>query len=121
MELTAQQTQKKEEILKKREAIDKAREELRRLLQEHSHTAERRDDSAVCTICGARLGWGCDKSPDGVCHYFTELDPNDDHVTPLVKLIDGSSYTLTDPYNLKQLNYQTHDRCLFCGWPEERS
>jgi len=66
------------------------------------------------------LGWWCDESPDNTCHYFTEVDPIDDQPTAIVKLLNNSDHVLTDTFNLKNLNFQTMDRCLFCGEPEER-
>lgn len=36
------------------------------------HVYEKRDNTAVCVICGHKGGWWCEKSPDNVCAYDTD-------------------------------------------------
>ena len=88
------------------------------------------DDSsgAVCAICGIGFGWWCPDSPDHACHYFTVGSPRaswcDDYLPDddtaenqgKVKLLTGEFVTSPehDP------KYETDDRCLWCGQPNER-
>ena len=70
--------------------------------------------SAVCTQCNKYYGWRCKKSPDGVCHYFTQPKGKS------VPLIDGTydnKKFKTKNYNQE---YETEDLCLYCGHPDER-
>ena len=39
---------------------------------------------AKCLICGERLGWRCTKSPDHVCHYYS----NDGKVVLIDNTVD---------------------------------
>lgn len=105
---------------RERSLIKRLKYELSLVLKTHMHVAKRSHDSAICAICDEDLGWWCDESPDNTCHYFTEVDPIDDQPTAIVKLLNNSDHVLTDAFNLKNLNFQTMDRCLFCGEPEER-
>ena len=100
--------------------LHRLRHEIRDLMRHHRHVAEEIEgmESAQCAICGERLGWWCSESPDNTCHYFTEV--SDDEPTAIVKLLNGLYHVLEDAFNLKNLNHQTTDRCLFCGLPEER-
>jgi hypothetical protein len=65
---------------------------------------------ATCAICGREFGWWCPDSPDNVCHYFTVGTQGK------VKLLAGEFVTSPehDP------EYETDDRCLWCGQPNER-
>lgn len=65
--------------------------------------------NSVCLICGMGFGWRCKKSPDSVCHYFSDANG-------VVSLINGESITIPDP----EPEYQGEDGCLFCGHPNER-
>lgn len=64
--------------------------------------------------CDKSFGWRCKKSPDGVCHYFSEDGK--------VELIDGTTVTVPADVDghVNDPNYETEDSCLFCGHPEER-
>jgi hypothetical protein len=73
-------------------------------------------DSAWCRVCARTFGWRCPDSPDGVCHYFTVEGPGDPPDLR-VELIDGRQVKLPEGVDT---SYQTHDRCLYCGLPEER-
>jgi len=66
---------------------------------------------ATCDICEKDFGWWCDKSPDHVCHYFTEPY---DAKNGKVLLVSGKK--IKPPAH----KYESLDNCLFCGEPEER-
>ena len=65
--------------------------------------------SSVCLGCGQHFGWRCKKSPDGVCHYFSEDGK--------IELIDGTNVPVSEGHDDQ---YETDDTCLFCGMPDER-
>lgn len=73
---------------------------------------------ADCIDCGQHFGWRCKKSPDGVCHYFT--DPRG----KAISLINGKQHLINDPQfpldGTYDPEYETDDCCIFCGHPEER-
>ena len=83
-------------------------------------TQEQLDDEwmseiANCVICGTSHGWRCKKSPDGVCHYFSnngkvQLTGNRECDVPQ-KDEYGEDY---DAEN------ESDDWCIFCGHPDER-
>jgi hypothetical protein len=61
-----------------------------------------------CQICGDKLGWACEESPDGVCHFDSEEGR--------VKLVDGTDVPMPeDGYDNQQ-----NQCCLFCGDFDER-
>jgi len=65
--------------------------------------------SSGCLGCGQYFGWRCKKSPDGVCHYFSEDGK--------IELIDGTTVPVAESHDP---DYETDDGCLFCGMPDER-
>lgn len=69
--------------------------------------------SAQCTKCNTCYGWRCLKSPDGVCHYFTNPKGKK------VELINGKDTKLfkTQDYDPE---YESDDFCLYCGLPDDR-
>jgi hypothetical protein len=98
---------------------------------------------AHCEICGEGFDWRCKRSPDGVCHYYTDSDGDDDKRT--VRLIDKTVVPYGEdevrayykdgwaPEEIKELeaeqgpslyehdpHNETDDCCLFCGHPDER-
>ena len=65
--------------------------------------------SAACSICNKDFDWWCSKSPDNLCHYFTDSDGT-------VTLNNGKK--VRPPKH--DIHYETSDCCLYCGNPEER-
>jgi len=65
---------------------------------------------AHCLICDNGFGWRCIKSPDHVCHYYS----NDGKV----ELIDGTKVDV--PWSDYDAKYESEDGCIFCGMPDER-
>lgn len=65
--------------------------------------------TARCTHCNEDFGWFCPDSPDNRCHYFTD-DAGQ------VTLVNGQK-EWPAPHDRR---YETEDRCLFCGNPQER-
>jgi len=57
--------------------------------------------------------WSCKKSPDHVCHYFSDNDGNVNYVV----LADGRLFELHQHYENK---FENEDSCIFCKQPEER-
>jgi len=39
------------------------------LVCECNHFIVKREDSAVCDVCGSNLGWYCPVNPEGYCEY----------------------------------------------------
>jgi hypothetical protein len=68
---------------------------------------------ASCMGCSEDFGWYCPKSPDHVCHYFSDDDQ--------VELITGIKVPIPviEDYD-HDPKYETFDSCLFCGHPDER-
>jgi hypothetical protein len=64
---------------------------------------------AVCDICNKYFGWRCQKSPDGVCHTYGEID-ND-----FLTLITGQQ--IRAPYHQENEDWEV---CLYCNQPDER-
>ena len=53
-----------------RTRIMKARAEYEAVIKEHTEcVAKKSEESAVCAICGADLGWWCPKSKNNLCEY----------------------------------------------------
>lgn len=95
-------------------------------------------DCVSCAICGSEFGWWCPASPDHICHYFTigssRGTPNmsgcfeDD--TPGIcgkvmllsrEFVTPPGYMDNDQVPLARMQqFETDDRCLFCGSPRER-
>jgi len=75
------------------------------------HLIVKKRYGAVCDVCGKDFGWWCDKSPDHVCHYFTE--PHD---------VKNGKVLLVNGKKIKPSvhKYESLSSCLFCGEPEER-
>ena len=72
--------------------------------------------SAKCGICGAYMcGWYCQKSPDHICHYSTEVDENGKRFTVLE---NGERCYMPVAYDNQ--DYENDDDCLFCHLPDER-
>jgi hypothetical protein len=74
--------------------------------------------SARCAHCNA-FGfedWYCPKSPDHVCHYFSESDGSRRYVED----INGEKIYLSKKHTDEDAQYETDDVCLFCGNPLER-
>lgn len=68
---------------------------------------------SICIICREHFGWRCKKSPDMVCHYYSE----DRNGRREVDLINGITHVLPRDHNHE---YETTDSCIFCGMPDER-
>jgi len=66
---------------------------------------------ADCLVCGSNFefAWRCKKSPDSVCHYFS----NDGKV----EMIDGTLVGVPNEHNSEN---EDTDSCIFCHHPEER-
>jgi len=54
-----------------RRYINDHQQVLRRLIRKCNHLIVKFgwSESAVCSICGKRFGWYCEKSPTKCCHY----------------------------------------------------
>lgn len=65
--------------------------------------------SANCQGCHQYFGWRCKKSPDGVCHYYSEDGK--------IELIDNTQVPTPEDHDP---DYETDDCCIFCGMPDER-
>lgn len=102
--LTPEQAAAKAEFERVRGQIDAFEELLLKMTESCKHEVH----NGVCVICASDFGWPCNKSPDKVCHYFSDG-------AGFVELINGTKHAVdSDPDN------ETHDSCLFCGDPEER-
>lgn len=64
---------------------------------------------AKCLICNQHFGWRCTKSPDHVCHYYTEEGT--------IMLIDETVVNAPTDHDAES---ETDDSCIYCGMPEER-
>jgi len=91
--------------------VDELREELYRLIAEcrHELLSAQTCSIAVCPTCDKDFGWFCEKSPDGVCHYYT--------INGKVELLNG---TLIDQPKGHDPDNESDDWCIYCGMPEER-
>jgi len=95
----------------RKKRIDELHEELYRLNEgcRHELLSPQNSAIAVCPTCNKDFGWFCEKSPDGVCHYFT--------IDGKVGLLNG---TLVDPPKEHDISNESDDWCIYCGMPEER-
>ena len=73
-----------------------------------AHTLSKSAEWALCEVCEKDLGWKCDKSPDGVCHYFS--------INGFIEMINGEMVPVPDDYYAEDEG----DYCIFCGDYEER-
>ncbi len=79
-------------------------------------------EGATCRGCGNDFGWRCDKSPDEVCHYYSDAnnegvncdDAKDRHVLSI------RDERMPIPNHDWNHCHETPDCCIFCGHPEER-
>ena len=108
--------ERKSKIDALRKAIHKLMSKLNQLEHDCKHNIFKRDiasdcTSAVCLVCGEDFGWWCPKSPDHLCHYYSENGK--------IELQDGTKVDRPKdaPVSVK---YETDDCCLFCHDPEER-
>lgn len=99
---------RKEVIDNLRSIANKYHDALAVLIKNCKHVANNEEDTC-CAICGIGLGWRCENSPDGVCHYHS----NNHKVT----LVNGNIAILPDDYDD---NFESDDWCVFCGEPYER-
>jgi hypothetical protein len=134
-ELSELQVMFREDLKVKRNRIDKAKKEYKRLRATCQHvispkmteelkallnsdnkkdwTEQWKYDAAVCDICEVHFGFRCTKSPDTVCHY--ELK---DHT---VTLVNGQPFELSDAQKENfEPDYHNEDSCVFCWSPRER-
>jgi hypothetical protein len=103
----------KEETLSPQERKDRIeflKKQLDNLVRNCDHALL---NDGYCPTCKKHFGWGCDESPDKVCHYYSrEEDGNS-----FVRLIDGRKYQLKATHDP---NDESEDWCIFCGHPDER-
>lgn len=78
------------------------------------NNGKKKGESFHCIDCKTNLGWFCKESPDLTCHYYTESYQGKN----MVKLSGGSFYEYKGKFHDPE--FETEDRCLFCGDPEER-
>lgn len=117
--------ERKQEIDDLQKSIFDAQRRIRELIKDCHHEFRPLKESelndkwmsvgARCVICREHFGWRCKKSPDGVCHYFS--DKKGEHHGYEVSLITGITHILPRDHNPE---YETPDTCLFCGMPDER-
>jgi hypothetical protein len=84
--------------------IKKLQHELREMEAACKHVVS----DGTCTICKQHFGWGCDVSPDLVCHYECEVCDGE------VELISGT--LVVAPTDLQGYS----EDCIYCGEPSER-
>ena len=93
---------------------EEAEEHQKTVVCEHKNIVKyKKWDAPICDDCGKVFGgWFCPDSPDHACHYFTEGGK--------VELNTGE-WAVPNPEHWEDgKEYETDDRCLFCGDPEER-
>jgi hypothetical protein len=88
---------------------------IEKIIGEHEHKIiKTASGGTVCLVCDKTFGWWCPKSPDHLCHYFSNKGK--------VELIDGT--VINKPKNkytkVYTKEYETEDSCIFCGDSEER-
>lgn len=89
-------------------------------IEEKLKTDEWASTSAICAICGERLGWWCPNSPDHVCHYEGQ------------ECLECKEIVIDDKGVIKH-EKKKHDKilafrnivgaggcCVFCHMPQER-
>jgi len=114
MNLTPEQNAHKSRIDALYASIGKLEDELTELIGQCRHVFddgkdEFGHDMAQCLVCGESFGWYCPKSPDHVCHYWS----NDGWLV----LIDGTEAMVPEGHDS---TCESSDSCIFCGQPEER-
>lgn len=114
MDLNTEQSAYKKKVVKACLAAVEAEAQYENLRKECSHLIEEVDGWASCVICSLGFGWYCPDSPDHVCHYFTEKNTL---VAGKVALIPAGFALPTQEIDPE---YETEDKCLFCGNPDER-
>jgi hypothetical protein len=67
------------------------------------------DGRTSCSLCGRDLGWYCPRSPDHLCHYFSDEGR--------VELLDGESVPVPPGHDPGR---ECYEWCLYCRQPEER-
>ena len=99
-----------------RSAIEYLKEHLTELVENcpHSIITGEIGEEAKCFICKEPLGWRCENSPDGVCHYRTR-EQNGIHVVDLIT--EFAIHNMPPDYDN---SHESEDECLFCGQPEKR-
>lgn len=122
------------DLWERRRKIRTARRDLEELTKTCPHVMETVKEQSTysttievkCKVCGTVQahdhGWTCEKSPDGICHYYTDTDRDG---VRCVVLTDGTmdhNFPRTEEGSNWEWHpdYETDDMCLYCGEPEER-
>ena len=104
---------KKQNVLEAEIALQTAKDQLDDVKKECPHDiVETEWGAARCTICDSdSLGWFCPNSQDHVCHYWWEVDMQNN----TVELCNGKTA------HVGEIEPDEHgENCIFCGQPEER-
>ncbi len=104
------QTSFREQLLTARLRLANARREVVALEGRCPHEIIQKGESAQCDGCDRDFGWFCQQSPDKTCHYFTDEDG-------VVLLINKQTIAAPEGHDPE---FETEDRCIFCGLPQER-
>lgn len=108
--MTRNTTSFREDLLAARLRLSAAKQQVVELEGRCPHAIIQTGESAKCDVCDHDFGWYCQLSPDHTCHYFTEDGG-------VVRLITGQTVTCPDGHDPE---FETHDRCMYCGNPQER-
>jgi len=104
--------ERKVRLVEIRTEIMKLKQEADALTRACEHEVDDNPDYATCKICKTDLGWPCKKSPDKICHHYTEVENNQ------LRLLDGRLVNAPEEFLQLAANLAEHefsDDCIYCN------